>query len=62
MESLRKLRPEELWQINEFLPLLAHALLESLDLLININELLTEHVRGMGPTKKNAKNISTPVP
>ncbi|NTW06833.1 MAG: aspartate ammonia-lyase [Syntrophaceae bacterium] len=34
-------------QINEFLPLLAHALLESLDLLININILLAAHVRGI---------------
>ncbi len=34
-------------QINEFLPLLAHSLLESLDLLINIDVLLTSHVRGI---------------
>lgn len=34
-------------QINEFLPLLAHALLESLDLLININTLLTGHIRAI---------------
>lgn len=34
-------------QINEFLPLLGHALLESLDLLININALLAFHVRGI---------------
>lgn len=34
-------------QINEFLPLLAHALLESLDLLININGMLADHVRGI---------------
>jgi aspartate ammonia-lyase len=32
------------WQISEFMPLLAHAFLESLDLLININRLLTEHI------------------
>jgi len=38
-------------QINEFLPLLAHALLESLDLLININGLLTEHGRGIEADK-----------
>ncbi len=31
-------------QINEFLPLLAHAILESLDILVNINDLLSEHV------------------
>ncbi|OPY90299.1 MAG: Aspartate ammonia-lyase [Syntrophus sp. PtaU1.Bin208] len=32
------------WQINEFLPLLAYALLESLDLLSRIDDLLAEHV------------------
>lgn len=32
------------WQINEFLPLLAHALLESFDMLHNANLLLAEHV------------------
>ncbi len=42
-------------QINEFLPLLAHALLESLDLLININELLTEHVRGIAADKEKCE-------
>jgi aspartate ammonia-lyase len=42
-------------QINEFLPLLAHALLESLDLLININGLLTEHVRGIGADKEKCE-------
>jgi aspartate ammonia-lyase len=31
-------------QINEFLPLLAHSLLEGLDILININSILAEHV------------------
>jgi aspartate ammonia-lyase len=34
-------------QINEFLPLLAHSLLESLDLLINIDNILAAHVRGI---------------
>jgi len=34
-------------QINEFLPLLAHALLESLDLLINIDELMAVHIKGI---------------
>jgi len=33
------------FQINEFIPLLAHALLESLDMLVNINRLLVNHVR-----------------
>ena len=42
-------------QINEFLPLLAHALLESLDLLININGLLTEHVRGIMADKEKCE-------
>jgi len=32
------------WQINEFLPLLSHALLESLDLLTRIDDLLADHV------------------
>ena len=35
------------FQINEFLPLLAHALLESLDLLTNINNILAIYVRGI---------------
>ncbi len=34
-------------QINEFLPLLGHALLESLDLLVNIDDLLSTHVQGI---------------
>jgi aspartate ammonia-lyase len=34
-------------QINEFLPLLSHAFLESLDLLINIDELFAVNVRGI---------------
>jgi aspartate ammonia-lyase len=42
-------------QINEFLPLLAHALLESLDLLININGLLSEHVRGIPANKEKCE-------
>jgi len=42
-------------QINEFLPLLAHALLESLDLLINVNELLTEYVRGIEANKEKCE-------
>ena len=39
-------------QINEFLPLLAHALLESLDLLINIDTLLAKYVDGMTADQK----------
>jgi aspartate ammonia-lyase len=43
-------------QINEFLPLLAHALLESLDLLININKLLSGYIRAiMADTAKCAE-------
>jgi aspartate ammonia-lyase len=42
-------------QINEFLPLLADALLESLDLLININGLLTLHVRGIEADKEKCE-------
>jgi aspartate ammonia-lyase len=42
-------------QINEFLPLLAHALLESLDMLINIDRLLTSHVRGIGANKEKCE-------
>ena len=44
-------------QINEFLPLLAHALLESLDLLININGLLTEHVRAIMAEQRKVRRI-----
>lgn len=39
-------------QINEFLPLLAQALLESLELLINIDGLLTQHVLGITANKE----------
>jgi aspartate ammonia-lyase len=34
-------------QINEFMPLLAHSLLESLDLLIRTDEVLTRHADGI---------------
>jgi len=43
-------------QINEFLPLLAHALLESLDLLISINSLLAPHVRGVVADKDKCES------
>ncbi|MGA3280662.1 MAG: aspartate ammonia-lyase [Smithella sp.] len=39
-------------QINEFLPLLAQALLESLDLLINIDNLLVKYVKGITADQK----------
>ena len=42
-------------QINEFMPLLAHAFLESLDMLINIDRLLTSHVRGIGANKEKCE-------
>jgi aspartate ammonia-lyase len=42
-------------QINEFLLLLAHALLESLDMMININSLLTGHVRGIKADKEKCE-------
>ncbi len=42
-------------QINEFLPLLAHALLESLDLLINVSGMLIEHVRGIVANKEKCE-------
>lgn len=35
------------FQINEFLPLLAHALLESLELLINVDTLFSPHIRSI---------------
>jgi aspartate ammonia-lyase len=44
-------------QINEFLPLLAHSLLESLDLLININGLLTGHLRGIDTNKDKCEEF-----
>ncbi len=34
-------------QINEFMPLLAHAMLESLDILVNINNMLAPHIEGI---------------
>ena len=40
-------------QINEFLPLLAHSLLESLDILIRMDRILAGHVEGI--TAKEAK-------
>ena len=35
------------FQINEFLPLLAHSLLESLDMLIRMNPLLADHIEAL---------------
>ncbi|MFH0975363.1 MAG: aspartate ammonia-lyase [Spirochaetota bacterium] len=42
-------------QINEFLPLLADSILESLDLLININTLLTDHVKNIVADKSKCE-------
>ncbi len=42
-------------QINEFLPLLAHAILESLDILVNINDLLSEHVNQIRADEEKCK-------
>ncbi len=42
-------------QINEFLPLLAHALLESMDLLLNFDRVLTEYVKGIKADAKKCK-------
>jgi aspartate ammonia-lyase len=42
-------------QINEFLPLLAHALLGSLGLLERIDEQLTRHIRGIRPDEERCR-------
>jgi aspartate ammonia-lyase len=42
-------------QINEFLPLLVHALLESLDILVNINGLFAAHVRSITADPKKCE-------
>ncbi len=39
-------------QINEFMPLLAHSILESMDLLININKILGNHVIAIEANQK----------
>ncbi|MDF2952911.1 MAG: Aspartate ammonia-lyase [Thermodesulfobacterium sp.] len=43
------------FQICEFLPLLAHAILESMDLLVNINLALAEHVKSIKACEKRCK-------
>ncbi len=43
------------FQICEFLPLLAHAILESMDLLVNINLTLAEHVKGIKVDDRRCK-------
>jgi aspartate ammonia-lyase len=44
-------------QINEFLPLLAHSLLESLDLLIRMNQILAGHVEGITANEAKCREI-----
>jgi len=43
------------FQICEFLPLLAHAILESMDLLVNINLALAEHVKNIKANEKKCR-------
>jgi aspartate ammonia-lyase len=43
------------FQINEFLPLLAHSLLESLDILIRVNSLLADHVEATGANEARCR-------
>ncbi|HNV86290.1 MAG TPA: aspartate ammonia-lyase [Candidatus Omnitrophota bacterium] len=47
------------FQINEFMPLLAHALLESLEILIRVNEVFSGHVRGITADFKRCEEISS---
>lgn len=42
-------------QINEFLPLLAHTILESLDILINTNDLLAKYIEETGADEKKCR-------
>jgi aspartate ammonia-lyase len=42
-------------QINEFLPLLAHSLLESLDILIRMNQILASHVEGIAANEAKCR-------
>jgi aspartate ammonia-lyase len=44
-------------QINEFLPLLAHSLLESLDLLIRMDQILAGHVEGITANEAKCREI-----
>jgi aspartate ammonia-lyase len=43
------------FQINEFLPLLAHSLLESLDILIRVNPLLADHVEAVAANEARCR-------
>lgn len=42
-------------QINEFMPLLAFAILESMDILININSIFKNHIDGIKANEQNCK-------
>ena len=44
-------------QINEFLPLLAHSLLESMDLLIRTDGILAEHIGGITANEAKCREI-----
>jgi aspartate ammonia-lyase len=44
-------------QINEFMPILAHSLLESLDLLININPIFAKHVEEIKANKEKCRKF-----
>ncbi len=43
------------FQINEFLPLLAHSLLESLDILTRINPLLADHIEALAANEPRCR-------
>lgn len=45
------------FQINEFLPLLSHSLLESLDLLIRMDQVLAGHVEGITASKERCREL-----
>jgi aspartate ammonia-lyase len=44
-------------QINEFLPLLAHSLLESMDLLIRMDGILADHINGITANEAKCREI-----
>jgi len=45
------------FQINEFLPLLAHSILESLDVLIKINSILADHIGGIKANEEKCREF-----
>lgn len=46
------------FQINEFMPLLAHALLESLGVLIRVNEIFSKHIGGITADFRRCAELS----